>query len=200
MLAYLFWHRPAEGVDPDAYEQAQIRLHRSLAARPPEGFRGSTLYRAEALSWLVPGAGVGYEDWYVVDDWAAIGVLRQAAIGRGHRTAHASAARHTGAGVGGIYRLLEGEPRSMSANLAIWVSAVVGHAEQEVEALLLGDGADHTCDGLWRRELGLGPAPEYCLLVQVAPAGVGPERLPQQWQAQSMKRERLYPEPREEGR
>ena len=48
---------------------------------------------------------------------------------------------------------------------------------------LLGDGMDPERDGLWRRWLGLGPAPEYCLLAAEAPAGVGAGRLPTGWTA-----------------
>ncbi|MEA2141432.1 MAG: ketol-acid reductoisomerase, partial [Solirubrobacteraceae bacterium] len=45
MLAYLSWHRAAAGVAQDAYEQALERFHRSLAHRPPSGFRSSAAMR-----------------------------------------------------------------------------------------------------------------------------------------------------------
>ena len=35
MLAYVFWHRPAPGVAPEAYAATIDGFHRSLAARPP---------------------------------------------------------------------------------------------------------------------------------------------------------------------
>ena len=40
---------------------------------------------------------------------------------------------------------------------------------------------DPATAGLWRRCLGLGPAPEFCLLAAEAPAGVAPTRLPAGW-------------------
>ncbi|MEA2153101.1 MAG: hypothetical protein QOI18_1334, partial [Solirubrobacteraceae bacterium] len=96
MLAYLSWHRPAAGVQQAAYEQALQRFHRSLAHRPPSGFRGSAALRLQQLPWLAPILGEGkidesaaaYEDWYLLDDWTAVGVLEEAAVSRGHETAH----------------------------------------------------------------------------------------------------------------
>jgi hypothetical protein len=52
MLAYLLWHRPAEGVQHEIYERAAAGFHRSLAHRPPAGFRGSALYRVQEPTWL----------------------------------------------------------------------------------------------------------------------------------------------------
>ena len=40
-----------------------------------------------------PTARAGYEDWYLLDDFAALGVLNEAAVGRGHRTAHDASPR-----------------------------------------------------------------------------------------------------------
>lgn len=197
MLAYLFWHRPAEGVPSDAYEQAQERLHRSLAARPPEGFRGSASYRAPALPWLA-GGEAGYEDWYLVDDWAALGVLRQAAVSGGHRTAHDQAARPSGPGAGAVYRLDEGEPRPADVRHAIWVTPARQSPRLEIAALLLGDGMDRRHAGLWRRELNLGPAPELCLLMgddrdgEDAPQGVGVARVPSGWTVERQPREAMW--------
>jgi len=47
-------------------------------------------------------------------------------------------------------------------------------------------------DGLWRRCLGLGPAPEHCLLAAAAPAGVAASRLPSGWVARSVTREVVW--------
>jgi hypothetical protein len=105
MLAYLLWHRPHEGVERDAYERAAERFHRSLAHAPPAGFRGSALHRVDELPWL---SGGGYEDWYLVEDFAALGVLNAAAVAHGHRGAHDEVARRYGAAAGGLYGLLEG--------------------------------------------------------------------------------------------
>ncbi len=44
MLAYLLWHRPADGVKRETYERACEHFHRSLHHSPPAGFRGSAVF------------------------------------------------------------------------------------------------------------------------------------------------------------
>jgi hypothetical protein len=195
MLAYLSWHRAAAGVQQQAYEQALQRFHRSLAHRPPSGFRGSAAMRLSELPWLAAVEGAhdgapGYEDWYLVDDWAAVGVLEEAAVARGHETAHHAIAARAGAATGSVYRLVEGSARPDAA-VAVWVAREAGHDSPSLGALL-GDGMDPERDGLWRRCLGLGPAPEHCLLGSEAPAGVAASRLPSGWIAHSLAREAIW--------
>ncbi len=117
MLAYLLWHRPGADVEPETYERAAERFHRSLAHAPPAGFRGSALYRVGGLPWLsgddegsgrVSGRGEGFEDWYLIEDFTALGILNEAAVAHGHRGAHDDVARRFGWAAGGLYGLLEG--------------------------------------------------------------------------------------------
>jgi hypothetical protein len=189
VLAYLFWHRPAIEGERDRYEQALERFHRSLAHQPPSGFHGSAAFRVPELPWL--DGGEGYEDWYLVGDWAALGVLEEAVISRGHVTAHDTAAAHVGAGTAAVYRLIEGSPRLGEAEAAVWVTAALRREPAGLGALL-GDGMDPARDSLWRRCLVLGPAPEYCLLVADAPSGVAPSRLPPGWSAIASARDVLW--------
>ena len=208
MLAYLFWHRPLESCDVASYEQAQLGFHRSLHRTPPVGLCGSAAFRVEGLPWLDPGtrppsqgADRGYEDWYLVEDYAALGVLNGAAVGRGHRTAHDEAARRLGGGTGALYALAEGErcesgqrPGLESigeATLAVWVARPSG-SRQRMLGELLGDGMDGRRASLWRRQLALGPAPEFCLLASELPPGVAPTRLPTGWTATILEREPLW--------
>jgi len=204
VLAYVFWHRCREGTDIEAYEQALIAFQRSLARMPPVGMRGSAVFRVGALPWSVgaalgeePGgvtAGAGYEDWYLVEDYAALGVLGEAAVGRGHRTSHDRAARGLGWGTASLYRLLEGDARSVSgagaASSATWVSRPLGSPERPL-AELLGDGMDPAHASLWQRQLALGPAPEFCLLAGEHPQGVAESRLPAGWRSATLARETL---------
>jgi hypothetical protein len=196
LLAYILWHRCADDVERDVYERAAEHFHRSLHRAPPAGFRGSALYRVAELSWL-GGTGVnelsgaaGYEDWYLVDDFAALGVLNEAAVAHGHRTPHDEVARRLGAAAGGLYGLLEGRPDLNAEPQLIWVSRPPGAAKRAL-ADLLGDGMDPAHSSLWRRALVLGPAPEYCLLAGEPPAGVAPGRLPQGWRATITTREEI---------
>lgn len=197
MLAYVFWHRPAPGVAPDAYEQSLQRFHRSLAHQPPSGFRGSVTLRAPVLPWLPAPAGapsVGYEDWYLLDSWDAVGVLESAAVSHGHATAHEQAARHTGTGTAAVYRLQDGRAMPAQARMAVWVARAAGSAQGSL-ADLLEDGLDGDSSSLWRRCLVLGPAPELCLLTSAQEidldTGVSPGRLPAGWRAEVTVREPL---------
>ncbi len=190
MLAYLFWHRPQREAAIEPYEQAQQAFHRSLAHRPPVGLRASWSFRVPELPWM-HGAGPGYEDWYLLEDYSALGVLNEAAVGHGHRTAHDHAARSFGAGAGGLYLLEEGRAEAIGeAPAAVWVARAPGSA-RPLLGELLGDGtaAGHSC--LFKRQLVLGPAPEFCLLAPEVPAGVAAERLPEGWKAHVLGRETL---------
>jgi hypothetical protein len=203
VLAYLFWHRPLESSDVAAYEQAQVGFHRSLHRAPPVGLCGSAVVRVAQLPWVPAQAAErgAYEDWYVVEDYAALGVLNGAAVGRGHRTAHDAAARLLGAGAGGLYALVEGERSEVGecaglesigqASHAVWVARPPG-SKHGIVGELLGDGMDRRHASLWRRQLVLGPAPEYCLLASEIPAGVAPTRLPADWTVTILERELLF--------
>jgi hypothetical protein len=197
MLAYVFWHRPASGVVPGAYEQSLRRFHRSLAHRPPAGFRSSVTLQAPVLPWLPVPAGedaAGYEDWYLLDSWDAVGVLESAAVSHGHATAHEQVARHVGAGTASIYRLQEGRAMPAQAHAIAWVERAAGSAHGSISDLL-EDGMDGDSSSLWRRCLVLGPAPELCLLSgerQIdLETGISPSRLPGGWSAEVAAREPL---------
>jgi hypothetical protein len=196
MLAYLFWHAPAQDADPARYEHALESFHRSLARRPPFGFEGSVAFRSAALPWSASdapeGAGRWYEDWYLVADFAALGVLNEAAVASGHRTSHDRVAKGLGSGTAGLYRLIEGEVATARAIAgcahATWVAPAAGAASAEIGALL-GDGMDPRGGSVWQRQLVLGPAPEFCVLSREDPAGVAPARLAPRWSARTLTRE-----------
>jgi hypothetical protein len=198
MLAYVFWHRPLDEATLEAYEHAGIAFHRSLAHAPPTGFRGSATFRVAGLEWF---EGRGYEDWYFVEDYTALGVLNVAAVGHGHRTAHDGIAHRFGAGAGGLYGLIEGHPPVEPGafgeeSAAVWVARAPG-IERRGLGDLLGDGMDARHASLWRRQLVFGPAPEFCLLSGDRaklglPAGMAPSRLPAGWSASVFERESLW--------
>jgi len=198
VLAYVFWHRPLDDLAVEVYEQAEIAFHRSLAHAPPAGFQGSAVFRVAGLPWL---EGPGYEDWYFVEDYTALGVLNMAAVSHGHRTVHDKVAHRFGEGAGGLYGLIEGHPpvapRAFDQeSVAVWVRRSPG-IERRALGDLLGDGMDSQHASLWRRQLVFGPAPEFCLLAGNRtklglPAGVAPTRLPEGWTATVFEREVLW--------
>lgn len=152
MLAYVFWHRPAEGADAAAYEAALLAFHASLAASAPAGFQGSVAFERARLPWMD-----AYEDWYLVEDWAALGVLNDAAVDARHRPPHDAVARGTAAGAGAVYALESGPAAPALARAVTWSGAPVAAG-----------------DAHWRRQLVLGPAPQYCTLHHGPAAGALP--------------------------
>ncbi|HEY1284563.1 MAG TPA: hypothetical protein VGF04_00605 [Solirubrobacterales bacterium] len=145
MLAYVFWHRPHAAVARDDYEEAQRGFHGSL---PIE----SACFRVDALPFGDRAAG--YEDWYLVEDWRSLGELSAAAVGGRPGEKHDRAAALAGAGWGGLYAGVRGEPAIPAG--AEWRSKPPGEPAEPFVASLPG-GA------IWRRQLVLGPAPEFCL-------------------------------------
>ena len=195
MLAYIFWHRPREDESAEAYERLVRAFHRSLARSVPAGMVASASYRVAELPWFDAPT---YEDWYLLEDYAALGVLNEAAVGRGHRTSHDEVARRSGAGAGALYALLEGTPGAdalAAATLAIWVERPAQRPSDVLRAELaelLGDGLEPAGGSVWQRQLVLGPAPEYCVIGGEVPSGVRPSRLPEGWSTSIVGRELLY--------
>jgi hypothetical protein len=188
MLAYVFWHRPAAGVAPETYATLLERFQRSLAAHPPAGFVHSASFAVPAPNWL--GQEPAFEDWYVVEDFAALGVLNEAAVARGHVSAHDAAAKAAATGTGAIYRLIEGSPSLEHGHVAAWIDIPRG-VSSPLLAALLGDGMDGERAGLWQRQLALGPASEYCVLAAEAPPGVAATRLARGWSATITQRRKI---------
>lgn len=142
-LAYLFWHRPAEGVDAAAYEAAHGAFRRALEVE-------SAAFR---LSELPFGEGGGYEDWYLVDDWAGLGELNVAAVDARRHLAHEGIASMAGPGWGAVYAPIRG---GASIPLrAEWLDKPRGESYESFLATL----PETT---IWQRQMTLGPAPEFC--------------------------------------
>jgi hypothetical protein len=144
MLAYLFWHRPRPEVGAQEYEEAQREFHPRLEVE-------SACFRLADLPF---DPGPGYEDWYLVEDWAALGRLNEAAVDTARRPAHDRAAVGNAAGWGGLYELTRG-PAEIPG-------AVEWHHKPRLvpTETFLSDLPETT---IWRRQLVLGPAPEFCV-------------------------------------
>jgi hypothetical protein len=185
-LAYLFWHWPRAETARDAYERDLVAFHAALRAAGPRGFLDSTTFRVAD-----PPFGSrrgGYEDWYLVDDLAALGVLEVAAVagtaGVGER--HDRAARAAGTGTAGLYGLRAGRP-GLGSGVAHWFPKPDGMDDEDLAELLQpvlasGGGAGAA---LWQRKLTLGPAAEFCL------AAAGRLELPAELEVLAVSRTRL---------
>jgi len=156
VLAYVFWHRPRDGVGADAYVAALTAFHErvgvpswfSALERPPWG---------EDAGW--------YEDWYLVEDWNGLGRLNEAAVRGPRRSPHDAAAAMAGEGTAGVYALRAGRPAG--PDWAGWLSRPPELAyEAFVPALCAAAGPDAS---IWQRQMTLGPTPEFAVL---APAPI----------------------------
>lgn len=156
VLAYVFWHRPAPGADPAAYERALLAFHARLAEGGVPGGVSSHSLRVPDLAWL-PGGG--YEDWYLVRDFTALGALNDAAVDAARRPAHDEVARQVAGGAGGVYRLVDGTDR-VREGWVRWLSKPAGTGYADV----LAEWAPAAGGALWQRQMVLGPAPEFRLV------------------------------------
>jgi hypothetical protein len=159
-LAYIFWHWPKDGVERAEYEYAIACFHRALADERPPGFRSSNVFRIPPLPWLAPDDEV-YEDWYFIEGSAALDPLNEAAVAGRCGVQHDVVAHAAEGGTGALYRLMRGAS-SGGARFCAWLSkpreTTYDHFYGKLTPLLEGRVA-----GLWRRQMVLGPAPEFAL-------------------------------------
>ena len=151
-LAYVFSHRPADGVDVADYETALKRFHASLAGSPTVGFLGSSTFRT----------GDRYGDWYLVDSSAALDFLNEAAVSGARTQPHDVAARMAVDFAGKLYGLSAGESLAETGfEIRFSKPAGMGYADlyDRMRHYTIGPSAS-----LWRRMMVLGPPPEFCLI------------------------------------
>jgi hypothetical protein len=154
MLAYLFWHRPEDPEEAELYERRLVEFHEAL--------RGAVVASAAFRLQRLPFAdGGGYEDWYLIEDWRALGELNEAAVSGERRAPHDAAARLAAEGWGGVYRLIRGDS-GIPAGVR-WTSKPRG---ETYESFL----AREPVDRVWQRQLVLGPTPEFCLAAEESAA------------------------------
>ena len=160
MLAYVFWHVSAAAVAAADYEARLGEFHAGLRASAPAGLGPTATFGLGAVPWL--GGAAGYEDWYLVEDFAALGTLNGAAVAGAARAPHDAAAAAARAGVAGVMAHVTGPLLPAAPGWAAWLGKPAGLAYDGFHAELaaaLGDGAS-----AWQRQMTLGPASEYCVL------------------------------------
>jgi hypothetical protein len=165
MLAYLFWHQPAENTPRQNYEQALVGFHRRLREVPVAGFVASGTARVRGLPWM---PGDGYEDWYAVDDYTALGVLNDAAVDASHLDAHDLVAHAARFGAGGLYVLEQGEIAAPPRR-CVWLTKPVAVGYPSFREQLAAHTAGEPVS-VWRRQMVLGPSPEFRVTADREPA------------------------------
>lgn len=161
MLAYVFWHWPQKDIERNVYEDHVRDFQETLAAHKPEGFQQSIVFRIRGANWLKTNDEV-YEEWYLLDDSAAMDRLNSAAVSGACEEPHNKVAREASDGIGGLYRLREGLDDLAQAKFAIWLSKPAGVTYKnfyaDMQSLTSQSGV-----ALWGRQMTLGPTTEFCI-------------------------------------
>ena len=161
MLAYVFWHWPQSTIDRGAYLDHLADFHRTLAANKPGGFQRSIVFSIKGASWLNT-TGEAFEEWYLLDDSAAMDPLNHAAVSGVCEEPHNRVARQAADGTGGLYRFRAGEQDLEHSKFAVWLSKPSGVSYPDFFAALQ-PLTNQPGVGLWGRQMTLGPTTEFCI-------------------------------------
>ncbi len=156
MLAYVFWHWPNSGVSGAGYEEGLRRFQAALAAARPPGWRQSQVFRLRGAPWTAQGTS--YEEWYWLENSAALDALNSAAVSGGCRDPHDAVARQVAGGAAGLYRPINAVQGDFSRH--IWFSKPEGWSYARLNDAMAQSRPESR---LWQRQLVLGPTPELCL-------------------------------------
>lgn len=189
MLAYVFWHWPRPTEDTAQYVAHLGAFHASLRDSPPAGFLASAAFELAALPWQAPTTPPTppyFADWYLVEGFAALEALNDAAVSASRLPLHNTVAYASAGGAGGLYRLRAGTPDLSGVGVTSWFAKPAGMSYDALYAQLDPFVREHG-GALWRRQMVLGPAPEFCWW---APGAVAlPEGIP----GQSIPLNRVFP-------
>src|SRR5262249_32875713 len=140
------------------YEERQRGFHAALGAAPPLGFIDSFSRGISDAPWIA--GGEAYEDWYLVQDFAALGLLNEAAVSGSRLQPHDVAAAVAAGGVAGVYGLKFGAAL-LRPQCAHWFGKPEGMSYRELFDRL-APVVDRAEGALWMRQMTLGPAKEFC--------------------------------------
>lgn len=173
MLAYVFWHWPNPEINELTYQEHLLEFHKILAENPPVGFARSIVFQTNKAPWLKTD-GRAFEEWYLLQNSAALDKLNEAAVSGPREAPHNLVAKEAAGGVAGLYRLRAGQGKLSDSRYATWFGKPTGLAYQDFYATLQPLSSQ---DGvaLWSRTMTLGPTEEFCIYSQTSlelPAGV----------------------------
>ncbi|GHO62097.1 hypothetical protein KSC_009890 [Ktedonobacter sp. SOSP1-52] len=164
MLAYVFWHQRASNVEKVEYQERLVAFHQILQERRIQGFKGSIVLEIPQLSWMREGSEV-YEDWYLVENSAALDLVDEAAVSGICREPHNQVARLADYGTGGLYRLKDGAttPATFAGIRCVtWFGKPAGMSYAQLYSLLQAANIEQQ-DIFWQRQMTMGPALEFCV-------------------------------------
>lgn len=160
MLAYVFWHWRNASCDPADYQNDLRSFHEVLAAQKPAGFLKSSVFEAASLPWIDSGQSEVYEDWYLVENSAALDPLDHAAVNGQRKGPHDQVAQWAAGGTGGLYRLRAGQADSPPAQ-AFWFAKPSGMSYTTLYTILEEQISRHA-GSFWQRQMTMSPALEFC--------------------------------------
>jgi hypothetical protein len=165
VLAYLLWHTPT-GADTVSYERGLGAFHRALAATPPAGFVTSWTLRIDQPAWL-PDGPAHYVDWYVVESYAALGALNDAAVSGARRAPHDVVAALARTGTAGLVGLVAGDTARRGApevGLLGLLDKPAGQSYDAFRPVLATAVTGAPAAMCWMRQMTLGPGPEFMVV------------------------------------
>lgn len=165
-LAYLFWHYRRHSIGDENYRDTLVAFHEALAQNAPEGFISSFSRRQNRLPWMQPTVEV-YEDWYIVQDFTALGTLNENAHQSSMEPPHDSVAQMVASGSGGVYKLWFNYSEDEDVKTIVWLDKPPLVKTGDFLEIIESKARDNQ-GVVWRRQLNLGPAPEYVVWL---PAG-----------------------------
>jgi hypothetical protein len=184
MLAYVFWHRPHPHVEHSAYEDKMKRFQQALLKNPSPGLISAWSWRIEAVPWL--GNEGGYEDWCLLQGSWAMDPLNAYAVAGETKVSHDPLAAQMAAGAGGLYSHARGEPCTARKSIVAWLTRPRGIDWQSALEPVYAATSNAT---IWRRQMVLGPAPEFA----VENPDEATTAVPPAWEVRTVRRERLTP-------
>ncbi|HUI31200.1 MAG TPA: hypothetical protein VLX91_13390 [Candidatus Acidoferrales bacterium] len=160
MIAYVFWHWKKPEVETAEYEKHLRKFHAKLREEPPKGFLDSFSVGFARAPWIT-STDEAFEDWYLVENFGALGTLNEGVITGTRMTLHDAAAAIADGGTGGVYALHHGTVMSRP-RFAHWFGKPPGMSYKECFEELM-PLVDNSGGALWMRRMTLGPAKEFCL-------------------------------------
>lgn len=167
MLSYVFWHWSQPTISAQDYTDRLIAFHQSLHNHAFVGFHSSHVFQIPNAPWGPPAQPL-YEDWYLVEDFAALGMLNETAVVAANKAPHDQAAQYAADGTAGLYQLYAGDVNPAHAHIACWFAKPSGMTYKLFFSLVRPLVAEHG-GALWQRQMTLGPTPEFCWQAPVAP-------------------------------
>jgi len=162
MLAYIFWHWRYPTVEETAYERRIVEFQEALRTQQPGGFQYSVVLKIERAPWVGRDEDL-YEEWYVVENSAALDALNEAAVSGVCKEPHNQVAKDAAGGAGGLFRLRAGEAGLATARVGLWFAKPAGMSYEALYKMLQSEVERAAGSGsVWQRQMVLGPAPEFC--------------------------------------